>query len=97
MSNKTPIKLIGEICQAEIIDDRLRLTVSIGEQSASFEVSIFDANGQGITKLCLALGIMKLNEVSQFIGKRICVHVIQPQIASTLVSRLIVVDYQGAK
>lgn len=97
MSNKNPIKLIGKICQAEIIDERLRITVSIGEQSASFDVPIFEAQGRSITRLCWALGIMKLNEASQFLGKRICLHLIQPPIADGLVQHLIVVDYQGVK
>lgn len=97
MSSKCAIKLIGEICKAEITEDRVRISASIGDQYASFEVPIFEQQSQGIAKLCWALGIMKLSEVSQFIGHRICLHVIQPQVAEGLIPHLVVVDFQGAK
>lgn len=95
MSNKYAIKLIGEICQAEIIDDRLRITSSIGEQSASFEVPLFEQQSQGISKLCRALGILSPKDAEQFIGRCICLHIIQPQVADGLIPHLVAVDYQG--
>ncbi len=95
MSSKCAIKLIGEICRAEIIDDHLRVTVSIGEQSTFFDVPVFQAQAKNIYRLCHALGIKQLKDVKQFVGMLICLHVVQPQVAEGLIPQLVVVDFQG--
>ena len=99
----TSITLRGEITSATIEGGVLAVEVDLGQElPAQFSIRLIGSNnieerlGQNmLSGLCHALGIMRLADSKQLVGRLLVVRVIQPVVAHGLLQPLVVVGFNG--